>query len=549
MFKKFLTLFLLLLTVLPFINIKNTEASNVSLEEILSNYYNDGNYVKKTTINFNEDAVEDLTTHFHVSTSLKRTTYYDKDSLWMSQDEEAVGVRYSYYSTLYKDGVASGINYGVTVNPYETDVNKYLALSGESQNSMDEYFTTLTDIIEHDITWGFNDEYYFTADQIMMKYFLDFTAPCLYESIIDTHLFDYKQATININSDGDLSLKLWVSGLDYGYIIGKEEAVVDGMVVLSEAIIKDNKIKGTVVDTYPSLTNADVVTFNGNIYTYGGSPDGSKRTTSIYCYNVESNTLYELDAKIQKGATSHRAILHQGKVYILGGLNGVRFDTIQVHDLVNQTIETLDIKLPFGLNCFQAACYNDKIYIAGGGSNSVSNGGVGNFSTVFELDLKTFEFKDTGSKLPTTVFKGGWIGIGNYLYVIGGTYGPRLNTIYRYDMEKNEVITVNAKFDVQISQCRAAYDGDGNIYIYGGTIEPDSHLVDTIYKYNIYTDTLTLEEYTLPIPLANTCVARVGNATYIMGGDNDHESIILKHYDGKVEQLFEYKYKVKEEQK
>ena len=80
--------------------------------------------------------------------------------------------------------------------------------------------------------------------------------------------------------------------------------------------IKDSKIKGSVVDTYPSLTNADVVTFNGNIYTYGGSPDGSKRTNSIYCYNVASNTLYELDVKIANGSTSHRALLHQGKVYI-----------------------------------------------------------------------------------------------------------------------------------------------------------------------------------------------------------------------------------------
>ena len=545
--KKILVVLLLFLALLPFINLNKSNATTLCLSDILSTYYNSGNYVKKTTINFNEEATIDLATHFHFSTSLKRTTYYKGDSLWMSQDEEAVGVKYSYYSTRYTLEEESGILYGVTTNPYETDVDKYLALSGEGQNSVLEYFTTLDDIIKYDLNWDYNEEYYYTTDKVMMKYFLDFTAPCLYESIINTNLFDYKQATINVNSDGDLSLKLWVSSLDYGYIVGKEDALVDGMVVLSEAIIKNNEIKGTVVDTYPSLTNADVVTFNGNVYTYGGSPDGSNRTNSIYCYNVESNTLYELDVKLAKGSTSHRAVLHQGKVYIIGGLYGVRYDTIQVHDLVNQTIETLDIRLPFGINCFQAGIYNDKVYIAGGGSNGVINGGVGNFSTVYELDLKTFEFKDTGSKLPTVAFKGGWMKVDNYLYVIGGTQGPRLNTIYRYDMENNEVVTMNAKFDVQISQCRAVYDNNGNIYIYGGTVEPDNHLVDTIYKYNIASDTLTLQECKLPIPLANTCVARVGDATYILGGDNDHHSIILKHQNNEIIQLFEYKYIVKEE--
>lgn len=545
--RKILVVFLLLCVVLPFIKIDEVNASELTLNDILKEYYHDGNYVKMTTINFNSEAIEDLAVHFHVSTALKRTTYYDKDGLWMSQDDEMVGVKYSYYSTRYIQGISSGIDYAETINPYQTDVEKYLVLSGEGKNSMEEYFTTLTDIKDYNLNWEYDGQFYTSTDSVMMKYFLDFTAPCLYESIINTNVFDYKKATININSDGDLSLKLWVSGTDYGYIEGKEEALVDGMVVLSEAIIKDSKIKGKVVETYPSLSNADIVTFNGNIYTYGGSPDGSNRTNNIYCYNVESNTLYELDVKLQNGSTSHRAILHQGKIYILGGLNGVRFNTIQVHDLVNQTIETLDIALPFGINCFQAAYYNEKIYIAGGGSNAIDKGGIGNFSNVLELDLKTFELTDTGSKLPTVVFKGGWIAVDNYMYVIGGTQGPRLNTIYRYDMLNNEVITVDARFDVQISQCRAAYDGNGNIYIYGGTIEPSSRLVNTIYKYNIENDTLTLEECTLPIPLANTCVARVGDATYILGGDNDHESIILKHSDGKIEQLFEYKYKVKEE--
>ena len=531
----------------------------------LVEFYNNGSYIKDTHIYINETGVEELKQHFHVETILDRTTYYEKDALWMSRSTKN---SYSYYGTSYQDEIPNGITYGVTVEPLVKPNNEQIVLSGENQNSMEEFYVTLKDIIEYEYIWVFDNGVYTTTDSTMLKYFLDFTAPCLYESIFDSNILTYEQATIEVKNNGDLSLKLWVSSTNYGYIIDGEHSVVGNKVVLSEAIIqtkhtfvekeiiKDatnrsdgliiNKcsecgyekefiiptIQGKLVESYPGMSNADVIYHNGNIYTYGGSPDGINRTNAIYCYNINTNKLYELSVKLNGTSTSHRAILHDDKVYIFGGLTkGSRYNTIQVHDLINQTIKVEDIKLPFGINCFQIGKYKNDVYFVGGTSD------IGNLSSIYKVNLATFDVSLLPVNLPTVVFKGGWCQVNNYLYVIGGTMGPRLNTIYRFDMKNQVVETMDATLPVTLSQSRAVYDGYSTIYIYGGTIEGNL-LQNSIYTYNIDHDRVERLSYDLPYDLANTCVVRYNKATYILGGNNDITNIILKHKDNQIENIF-----------
>ena len=290
-------------------------------------------------------------------------------------------------------------------------------------------------------------------------------------------------------------------------------------------------IDGYEVEHYPHLSNADVVYYEGNIYTYGGNASG--RTNSIYCYNVNSDTLYKLHVKLKSESTSHRVVLVDDKVYIFGGLtNSGRLQTILVHDLKNQTLDELDIKIPFGINCFQVGYYENKIYLIAG---STSNG---NSNKIYQFDVETKVFTELSVTIPTTVFKGAWCFIDKYAYVIGGTNGKRLTSIYRFDMETHEVTTMNGKLPYQISQSRAVYDGKGNIFIYGGTNE-SNQLVDDVFKYNILEDVCTLEDYSIPGVIANTCVANTGKGIYILGGDNAYIDIILKHDGNKIESIRE----------
>ena len=207
-------------------------------KEVFTDYYNSGVYKKNTTIHLNDEGVADLAVHFHVENHLVRTTYYEGDALWMSRGDEKDGVSYSYYGTAYDDlgeacGVTNGTSYEPLVEPEKTSV----VLKGKGKESMEAYYTTLFDLVNSDSEWTYQNGVYTSKDSEVLKYFLDFTAPCLYSSIIDSNVFSYEKATAEINSNGDLVLKLWVHSTDYGYIDGGEDKVIDNAAVLSTAVI------------------------------------------------------------------------------------------------------------------------------------------------------------------------------------------------------------------------------------------------------------------------------------------------------------------------
>ena len=287
-------------------------------------------------------------------------------------------------------------------------------------------------------------------------------------------------------------------------------------------------IKGSMVLDYPSLSNTDIISYEGKIYNYGGSPDGINRSDLVYCYDTFTNSLYLLDAKLAAPSTSHRVVLVGSKVFIFGGMspNG-QLDTIQIHDLETQIITVSDIKMPFKANCFQIGVYQDKIYIVCGYLNGKAS------NSVYEFDINTFEFKLLDATFPRSLFKGAWCTADKYMYLIGGTDGKRSDEIYRFDMESYEVVKMNATLVDKLSQSRAVYDLDGNIYIYGGTNE-SNQLVNYVMKYNIESDTCELMEYSLPYNLANLSVVNTGNGIYLFGGDNNVNNIILKHEGNKI---------------
>lgn len=532
--KRFIIFLISISFVLLFVKSNDVEAvsDNSDLKTLLLEYYNNGVYIKNSKINLNQDGVEDLAIHFHVDNYLERTTYYAFDSLWMSHGKTD-NIKYSYYGTSYDNSnKPNGVTYAQTYEELIVPNNAGVVLSGEGQNSMEEYYTTLYDITQVSDSFELIDDKYVSKDSKVLKYFLDFTAPCLYESIINTHVFDYQMATIEVIDD-DLVLKLLVSALEYGYILNGVDAVINGMVVLSEAKITSSKIKGEEVDTYPSYSNADVVTYNGDIYTYGGSSDGYyDRSTSIYRFDPDTNKLYLLDVKLAAGSTSHRVYLRDNKVYIFGGLNlSGKVLKIQIHDLVNQTIKESEVPLTIGLNCAQVGGFDNKVFFVGGSFA----GNSGNSILMYDFDLNEMRVLDI--KLPEVIFKGGWCAIGKYLYLIGGTGSARIDKIYRFDMETYEIKLMDARLSINTSQSRAVYDGEGNIYIYGGTTDGNI-LVDKVYKYNILEDSIIELDIKLPIPLANVCVARVNDVNYILGGENAYTNLIYKHEGNTIIKIF-----------
>ena len=227
---------------------ENVENNNV--KSLFEEYYHDGVYTKDTLINLTETAQSELITHFHAqANALVRTTYYSGDALWMSRGAEDNGVKYSYYGTHYTDGVADGVTNATANTPLVTPENPSVVLKGEGRESMENYYTTLFDFINCDAEWVVDGNGYSTTDAKVLKYYLDFTAPCLYDTVLTNNYFSYAKATVE-EVNNELVMKLWVTTENYGAINGGVENANN---VLSQATIKSHHYSDWYVEKNPTI--------------------------------------------------------------------------------------------------------------------------------------------------------------------------------------------------------------------------------------------------------------------------------------------------------
>ena len=226
--------------------------STAKVKGLFTTYYGEGTYTKDTTINLTSKAQTELITHFHANANaLVRSTYYTKDALWMSQDAEGKDVKYSYYGTAANNG---GVTYGVADSPKAAPEKVSTVLSGVGKESMEAYYTTLFDLKENTTaTWKLDGNGYATSDATMLQFFLDFTAPCLYNTVATSNYFVFDKATVE-EVNGTLVLKLWVSGSNYGAINGGKQGVAN---VLSSAVISDREYDDNVAKIEYSYTFAN----------------------------------------------------------------------------------------------------------------------------------------------------------------------------------------------------------------------------------------------------------------------------------------------------
>ena len=189
------------------------------VKDLLTKYYNEGTYTRNTVINLNEGAKNELAKYWHDGSKLlERTTYFKGEELWMTHHESG----YSYYGT-------SGSNtvYARTNTELVTPENTYVAIKGKT---MEQYYTTLADIKDNTAEWTKTGNVYSTNDPTVVKMFLDFTAPCLYDVTEENNNYlSYNGVEVEETSEG-LVLRLKATTLETGKL-----AVENG--VLSTATI------------------------------------------------------------------------------------------------------------------------------------------------------------------------------------------------------------------------------------------------------------------------------------------------------------------------
>lgn len=243
---------------------------NKEVNHLFNKYYDNGIYVKDTIINLTDAAKDDLINYFHASVNiLERTTYYSNDELWMSRGDG----KYSYYGTN-----SSGLTNATAITPYETPSNLNVVITG---TTMLDYYTTLEKIKTNDAVWKKEGNVYYTTDPVVLKYYLDFTAPCLLEDIFNSNYFIYEKATLE-EVNNTLVLKLVINSEMHNAVTSSENVLSQATIRQSD-LLKINSAKNELANldnvsinkdyTLPTNINGVSISWtgenvNGNIVTY-----------------------------------------------------------------------------------------------------------------------------------------------------------------------------------------------------------------------------------------------------------------------------------------
>lgn len=162
--------------------------NNVDLEDKIEEYYNEGNYIKNTTINLNDEAMVELKTYdkgFHNNADdLVRKTYFSPDALWMSRSSG----KYSYYGTAENGDLTYGTAESPLVKPESVssaasyanrENNDIWRDKSENGKGMEGYYWTLKDLMDTtDCGWSKTGNVYSTSNEIVIEKFKAITAPC-----------------------------------------------------------------------------------------------------------------------------------------------------------------------------------------------------------------------------------------------------------------------------------------------------------------------------------------------------------------------------------
>lgn len=223
-------------------------------------------------------------------------------------------------------------------------------------------------------------------------------------------------------------------------------------------------------------------------------------------------------------------IVTKNRVYILGGSN----DSIFVSTVYTCTINadgTLGAwgsgtSLPIAVAYHQAVVYKNTAYIIGGYIE-----GSGATNQVYMSQIKvdgTLGSWVLVSNLPSTLFGGEAIVIGDKLYVIGGAGGsgtPVYNTVYVSTFNSNGTIgtwSSASALPVALSHTHASVIGS-NLYVFGGRASNGTSATNTIYSCPINSDNTIgtwVSAGTLPGAVDSYALFVTKSRVYICGGYN-----------------------------
>ena len=268
------------------------------------------------------------------------------------------------------------------------------------------------------------------------------------------------------------------------------------------------------------------VAIDNQIYLLGGV--GTSESSGIRRFDVNTKSITTLDVKLPQGAYSMASATVGKKVYLFGGYKFISntysnntLSAINVFDIDTQTVSTLSPTYARFESTAVAA--ENKIYLMGGARYmSAGSSSLSTYSTISVFDTDTETLSTVSASLTKSASGVSAEIINNKIYIFGGKgKEDYYDTISVLDIDNNAMTILGVTLPTALFYASSALIGN-RIYLFGGMwkgVTPTGFL-DTIYMFDIETNTVTTLSTKLPIATYRMTSCQIGTKVYLFGGYN-----------------------------
>ncbi len=247
-----------------------------------------------------------------------------------------------------------------------------------------------------------------------------------------------------------------------------------------------------------------------------------KYRSKVFSYDFKKKA-WEISAFNPKARAYHKAVLHNKKVYLLGGkrlsqtrMKEMLMSQIEILNTKDDSIEVDETNPHQGVN-FESLVFEDKLLVIGGSVKLKENGDKKYTDKIHFYDLKTGYWY-----LLTTMSKGketSGIIVNKKLYLFGGNKNRRLKEIEIFNMNTGKWTKEGELFTEM--EKPAITKNKNTIYLFEN---------DKIVTYQ--TQTKELKEYQIDLPLFFSRIVIKNKKLYIIGGTKikNHENIAQRSF-------------------
>lgn len=362
-------------------------------------------------------------------------------------------------------------------------------------------------------------------------------------NILDT-VEEYDSNTNTWTAKQSLPIPLVTSGIavnNIGYVIAGETT--------GNQTVGNAYSYNATTDTWTAITDKLTPTYGHalasdgtNIYVMGGINQNGDTIGLNEAYDIATNTWSEKDDMLVPRSFLS-SFFANGSIYAVGGLNSdwYSLDTNEKYD-IEENKWTTDTPMNYPRSSLNAMAIGTKGYAIGGiniGTSDVHgyteeyqtvDVGVSTYEMTIDTKLSTEKVEDTGTEpietwstktfatVPYSFDKGSCaIGIGDSIYLFGGSSGDAATTAYRYDtLTDNYIKLTNIPYRFMYGSAAAI---GTDIYLFGSNTQVGG-IDNQSYKYDTLANTYTrLQD--IPINSFNYgSASAVGNKIYLFGGGN-----------------------------